>query len=417
MRYDLVIIGAGLAGMSAALAAVKMNKQAVVLSKGLGSLYSSSGYIDLLGYYPTTEMKPVLNPARALDVLVEEKPDHPYSLVGKEAIREAFTDFLSISREIGLAYSGTLDENILMPTAAGALIPTCLYPETTGKKITEAPVITVVGIEELADFYPDYAADNLRHRLKGEVKSVWASLNIKVKRELNSFDIALALENFHVQEALIKELENKVPRNSLIVIPAVLGVQNWQQVTKTIEKALNCDVLEVPTLPPSVMGYRLAEKLQQHLKHKGVDFITGHPVTHVKCSGRQRLEVGISLGSGKLKKIQGDSFVLATGGILNEGLLACPGSIKESVFDLPIVNDLLHVDRDFFSLKAQGLSLAGVAVNSNMQPIDIKSGQTIYENLRAAGATLAGYDPFIEKSGNGVALASGYKAGKLAIGA
>ncbi|KJS81680.1 MAG: hypothetical protein JM58_16545 [Peptococcaceae bacterium BICA1-8] len=53
-------------------------------------------------------------------------------------------------------------------------------------------------------------------------------------------------------------------------------------------------------------------------------------------------------------------------------------------------------------------------VNGHLQPVNPQTQEVILTNVFVAGATLAGYDPFVEKSGNGVALASGYKAGALA---
>jgi len=40
----------------------------------------------------------------------------------------------------------------------------------------------------------------------------------------------------------------------------------------------------------------------------------------------------------------------------------------------------------------------------------IPAGEPVYENLHAAGATLAGAVPWREGSGNGLSLASGYAA-------
>ena len=52
MIYDAVIIGAGISGYTSALKLSSEGKKAVILARGLGNLYGSSGYIDLIGYYP-----------------------------------------------------------------------------------------------------------------------------------------------------------------------------------------------------------------------------------------------------------------------------------------------------------------------------------------------------------------------------
>jgi len=70
--------------------------------------------------------------------------------------------------------------------------------------------------------------------------------------------------------------------------------------------------------------------------------------------------------------------------------------------------------KDFFDLRENPLSCAGVRVNKDLNPVDFK-GNVILKNVFVAGATLGGYDPFLEKSGNGVALATGYKAALEAL--
>jgi glycerol-3-phosphate dehydrogenase subunit B len=54
-----------------------------------------------------------------------------------------------------------------------------------------------------------------------------------------------------------------------------------------------------------------------------------------------------------------------------------------------------------------------VEVNENLNPVG-GDGRVIYENLFAAGGILAHADRMVEKSGGGVAVATGYRAGTLA---
>jgi glycerol-3-phosphate dehydrogenase subunit B len=50
-----------------------------------------------------------------------------------------------------------------------------------------------------------------------------------------------------------------------------------------------------------------------------------------------------------------------------------------------------------------------VAVDDTLRPTDLE-GAPRFENLHAAGATLAGAAPWREASGNGISLATGYAA-------
>lgn len=414
MTYDVVVIGAGLAGFSAALVAVEKGQKTIIVARGMGNLYSASGYIDFLGYYPTTSSRPVLNPKEALEKIIAEKPDHPYTKVGKENIVQAFKGFIEAGDAMGLPYAGFLDTNLLMPTAAGALVPTTLFPQSAGKDVVNAKEIVVVGIKELVDFYPAYVAENLEKQLGRKVKWVWVSLGLEPTRELNSYDLALALEKPEIRGRLIKELKEKGISKELVLIPAVLGVSRWREVIQDLEGQLQCEVMEIPTLPPSVMGYRLAESFKIYLKKKGVEFIIGHPVVSAQCKDGKCTEIGISTVNNRLKRIKGSNFCLATGGILGEGLKVLPGNIKEEVYDLPVKIAKAPASDEFFGLEEQDLAQAGILVNENLQPMNPKNREIILSNIFVAGATLAGYDPFLEKSGNGVALATGFKAGLLA---
>ena len=55
----------------------------------------------------------------------------------------------------------------------------------------------------------------------------------------------------------------------------------------------------------------------------------------------------------------------------------------------------------------------GVKVNDALKPVDAE-GNVILNNVRFAGRILGGYDFATEKSGHGVALATGWHAGTLA---
>lgn len=411
MIYDTVIIGAGLSGFASALSVIKSGKKPVILSRGLGNLYSSSGYIDLLGYYPVTEKKPLVSTVLSIETLINEKPHHPYSITGIKIIKESFSYFLTVSKDMGLPYCGSIEKNILMPTAVGSLVPTTLFPKTSERDINSFQKIVVTGIKELIDFFPAYCSSNLEVNLGRKIDFLRVNLGLKIDRELNSYDIALFMEQKDIRDIFIRQLKSVAP-GSLILVPAVMGLKNWKEILSSIEETLQCKILEIPTLPPSVMGYRLGEALLSYLKNKGVDIIIGNSVDYFK-SDKYIEEVGITGASGRIKKFRGKSFILATGGILGEGLSVYPREIKETVFNLPVLNHGTSSTEDFFNPEGQPLSYAGLSVNNNLQPLDA-SGKIIFENLFVAGATLYGYDPFLEKSGNGVALSTGYKAGLMA---
>ena len=62
------------------------------------------------------------------------------------------------------------------------------------------------------------------------------------------------------------------------------------------------------------------------------------------------------------------------------------------------------------------ISRAGVAVDADQRPLDA-SGSRLFENVLVAGATLAGAEPWREKSGDGLSLATGHRAAGFILSA
>jgi anaerobic glycerol-3-phosphate dehydrogenase len=63
MFYDVIVIGAGLAGLMAAEAAQSQGARVLILAKGMGSLPLMTGCIDGLGYFPSTSLTPLPSPS------------------------------------------------------------------------------------------------------------------------------------------------------------------------------------------------------------------------------------------------------------------------------------------------------------------------------------------------------------------
>ncbi len=106
---DLLVIGAGLSGLTAAYTAAKAGLQVKVIAKGLGALHWSAGTVDMLGYLPGQD-QPVQQPFTVLDAL----PDgHPYKLTDVAAALDAFQ---ALTQEVGLGYGrAPNNENWLLP--------------------------------------------------------------------------------------------------------------------------------------------------------------------------------------------------------------------------------------------------------------------------------------------------------------
>src|SRR5215472_14953292 len=90
--YDVVVVGLGLAGLVAAVAATSRGARTLVVGRGHGTLRFRTGSIDVLGY---RDGRPVAAPGDEVRALAEAEPGHPYALAGDdlapglEAVRTA----------------------------------------------------------------------------------------------------------------------------------------------------------------------------------------------------------------------------------------------------------------------------------------------------------------------------------------
>src|ERR1700761_3640134 len=97
LHYDAVVIGAGTAGLTAGARLAEGGARVCVVAKGIGSTHLAPGTIDVLGYWrgrrrlTAAPNSPALvqSPAAALEELVAARPDHPYGLLGVDAVADA----------------------------------------------------------------------------------------------------------------------------------------------------------------------------------------------------------------------------------------------------------------------------------------------------------------------------------------
>ncbi len=152
---DLLVIGAGLAGLSAAAIAAAAGLRVRVVAKGLGSLHWGAGTVDVLGYLPAGD-DPVVAPLAALDQLPD---DHPYRLAGAAAALAWFRQAVAP----GASYVARQDgANWRLPSPVGAARPAYLAPQAqVDGDLASAQPMVIVGFTGLRDFYPALIAENL----------------------------------------------------------------------------------------------------------------------------------------------------------------------------------------------------------------------------------------------------------------
>jgi glycerol-3-phosphate dehydrogenase subunit B len=410
MSYDTVVIGAGLAGLTAALRLTEHGQRVLVVARGVGATHLAPATVDVLGYLGETRVE---TPASSLATLVAGSRDHPYAHIEAHQLAAALAWFST--RAGALGYVGGLEENLLLPTALGVPKPSALAPRTmSGGDLRAGGRFVFVGFKGFKDFHPTLIADNLvRARLPAAVAARALELELPAGRrvDMSGRVIAGQFDTEKLSEWLIAALENRVEPDERIGVPAVLGLRRADETWQELETRLDRKVFEVSTLPPSIPGIRLFDALANELRAGGTRIVLGVRAVGARTNGERIEAVDVANATGTISHAT-DAVVLASGGFASGGLeLDSFGATHETVFDLPLIG-VPDTDRVRFApayFDAQPLSAAGVGTDDLLRPVDA-SGQPVYANLHAAGAILGGAVPWKEKSGTGISIATGYAA-------
>jgi glycerol-3-phosphate dehydrogenase subunit B len=416
VKSDSIVIGAGLAGLVTAIRLAEEGQKVLVLATGVGSTHLAPGTIDVLGYWPER----VDSPAEVLPDFTAAHPEHPYAGMNLPLMSAAVEWLKSHVRAFD--YVGSLDRNLLLPTAVGALKPSAIVSETMAAgDVTGGAQLVVAGPVQLKDFYPAYAADNLDGTSLDDgcivtARAVELQPDVGGDSDVTPLSWARRFEDPEFRKLAIEELTPHGHGASAIGLPAVLGLAEARMVWQELQDGIGCPVFEIPTLPPSVPGMRLFGALKGALQKAGATLVLGGRVIGAERSGA-RITGVISDSAGRPKLHEGSTFVLATGGFSSGGLeMDSHGHVRESVFGLPVAGvpgpEEPRFDSDYW--KSHPMGGAGIAVNGRGMPVD-GGGEVLFDNLYAAGATLAGAEPWLEKSGDGISLTTGIRAAEAIL--
>jgi glycerol-3-phosphate dehydrogenase subunit B len=415
---DLLVIGAGLSGLSAALAAAEAGLRVKVVGKGLNALHWSAATVDVLGYAPP-QAAPVRDPWATLPRLAL---DHPYQIAGRDRVAAAMERFQQWTETVGLPYAGgtVAGENFMLPSPVGAMRPVYLAPRgQRGGDLSREQPLLIAGFDGARDFYPHLVAEHLARQGRSVRALVLPTKLITQRSDANTVQLAAELDKADNANRLGAALKATVKPGERIGLPAILGLNDHAQVIARLAEMSGAPVFEIPTLPPSVPGLRLTAALRRLLDRHNVRVEVGMEVIGCQIENGEIRWVETATSARPLKHAA-RGFLLATGGVLGGGFQSDHhGRFWETIFNLPLT---VPQDRSqwfrplFLDPEGQPVFRGGVMVNTAFQPLDGKGG-LVLGNLWAAGGLLAGADPLQEHSLEGIALTSGIVAGESAAAA
>ena len=411
MIFDCVVIGSGLAGMTAGLRLAEAGASVAVIAKGIGSLHLGGATIDVLGYAPER----VESPEKEFGAFTAAHPEHPYARIGIRPVAESIE---WLKNHLGVfGFTGDLSTNLRLPTAVGTVKPTAVVPQSMAAgDMRRGGNFLIVGLESLKDFYPHYCADNL------SVGDVSDGAPVKARAlvidpsfggdaDVGPLGFARQFENPEIRKTVVGAIGSNLEAGEIVGLPAVLGIDEAATVWQELCDGLGTEVFEVPTLPPSVPGIRVFRTLRSLLQSAGGRLVVGPDAIGAEVEEDRITALRVDTST-RVVLYRAREFVLATGGVAAGGItMDSDWHFAERVFGLPVAlapgSGEERFRPEYFG--HQPAARAGVAVDDALRPIDAE-GNVIYDNVRVAGATIAGAEPWREKSGNGIALATGYSA-------
>lgn len=343
-----------MSGITSAAAAAGQGLQVALVSPGPGSFVFGAGCVE-----------------------VEQMDRNTPSL------EEALEFFRKLTELAECDFRGGLEEKRYIPTILGCFQTVSLAPFFMWNgDPSAANQVAVVGIRGLSSFDSNFVAERLAyHAGKLERAPNYTAYEIDLSTAVDTFPGTLQFGNRYDRDPRFRgELWNALmpisAKADLIILPGILGLKSGRSQIERLEKQLGCMICELPTLPPSIPGMRLFNRLEAHLRRAGVEFFTGFPIQQLQIESGHCKGVLLDTPARPLR-LSSETLILATGP---------------------------------FSGKLLGSAFAGV--NHQLHPVDAK-GAVIADNLFAVGAILRNCRP---RNLNATAILTGYRGGMLAAG-
>lgn len=401
MRFDNIIIGGGLAGLTAGIALQKKGGRTLIVSSGQSALHFFSGSFELY-----------LSSDNPLETIVSLPGNHPYSRIGKDNLLRLVASSGQFFADAGVTLRGGQHKRI---TPMGILKDAWL----TSEELFTVPsgetlpwkTAALVNISGFLDFHTNFVRAGLKEcSLECREFSVSLPELEKLRRnptEMRSTNIARALTG-DVLVRFAAEVEKITSGCDVVILPAVTGLYAKEDL-QVLRSILSRPVRFVSTFPPSVPGIRIQMQLKRHFCAAGGTYMLGDTVTEGVFEGSRLKGIRTRNHGGTL--LTADNFVIASGSFFSRGLVADMNEVREKVLGLDVMasdDRTQWFSEDVFG--SQPYMTFGLSVDNEFRP---SIGGVTVENLRAAGSVLGGFNPLKEGCGAGVAILTAMRVAEL----
>jgi glycerol-3-phosphate dehydrogenase subunit B len=434
-----VVVGGGLAGAVAALELRARAADVTLVRAAPGATALTWGPLDVAAGSPLRRGGlPLRDPATGAPLAPAGRAStaacaggaHPYTILLRgrapdELVKEAAAALDGWLAPAGLRVLGSLAQTRWLADVHGALRAADLAFSGAGEGALEgAAELALVEVPGLPGFEPRAALRALAAELAAvelEPRPAYL-LRIELPPGLRAeaarpARLASRLDADDGRAALRAAFAALGAEGRLLLVPPVLGLADAAGTRACAQEAAGCRVAELVGSPAlALAGFRLDAALEAALARAGVESVRGRATGVATRDGRAHaVEVADS------EPLPCEAVVLATGRFVGGGLVDRGGVLVEPLLGLPLYDaggrrvDGLPphrlVRRD--QRAEQPLFAAGVRTDARLRPI-AAAGTPRCANLFAAGDLLGGFDPARDRTGLGVALLSGLRAGREA---